>query len=257
VGWRYDVVVWSRLEMVWVAPHPLLQDFGSDCGAWIPLGEDYGGVNDRHAVLQRDVADVFFARWDILYDGRIMKVHPCLSRGAICAMNNERCLAVLLRHYNVSVCRFPSASFLGCCKVGGVRQCSKATCQTRVVWTNTTADGTRERQLVHGKYPTEMTTAAMHSAAWLSPGAHLMRRSTAAGEAHPAIAASSAVGWSRHLHSQHSLVLHIPTSGRSKFTEMVRQSKLKFWSPKRVLVQFVHGESGQLVREPPQCCLVR
>lgn len=36
---RYDRVVASRLELLWLSPHPPLEVLGSEC-AWVPSGED-------------------------------------------------------------------------------------------------------------------------------------------------------------------------------------------------------------------------
>ena len=38
-GARYDRVVASRLELLWLSPHPPLEVLGSEC-AWVPSGED-------------------------------------------------------------------------------------------------------------------------------------------------------------------------------------------------------------------------
>jgi hypothetical protein len=52
---RYDRFVITRSDFVWLCPHPPLSVL--DRGAiWVPSGEDYGGLNDRHLVASR--ADV-------------------------------------------------------------------------------------------------------------------------------------------------------------------------------------------------------
>ena len=40
------------------------------------MGETYGGVNDRHAVMNRDVAEVYFGRFDLIMNGRVRDVEP-------------------------------------------------------------------------------------------------------------------------------------------------------------------------------------
>ena len=51
-------VVFSRLEFWWLRPHPPLRLLHPSV-VWLPSGEDYyGGVNDRHAVLNRSAAQV-------------------------------------------------------------------------------------------------------------------------------------------------------------------------------------------------------
>ena len=63
LGMLYDRVVHSRLEFVWLRPHPPLELLAKHA-VWIPSGEDYyGGLNDRHAVLSRAAAEVYMRRW--------------------------------------------------------------------------------------------------------------------------------------------------------------------------------------------------
>lgn len=50
---RYDRFVVTRSDFVWPCPHPPLSVL--DRGAlWIPEGEDYGGLTDRHLVVSRE-----------------------------------------------------------------------------------------------------------------------------------------------------------------------------------------------------------
>ena len=73
-GWMYDRIIHTRLEFVWLRPHPSLHLL-SPHAVWIPSGEDYyGGVNDRHAVLSRAAAEVYMRRWDLIADGTILKL---------------------------------------------------------------------------------------------------------------------------------------------------------------------------------------
>ncbi|MGZ5374767.1 MAG: hypothetical protein ACXWDK_10920, partial [Aeromicrobium sp.] len=52
---RYDRFVITRSDFVWLCPHPPLSilDRGS---LWIPDGEQYGGLTDRHLVVSREDA---------------------------------------------------------------------------------------------------------------------------------------------------------------------------------------------------------
>jgi len=52
---RYDRFVISRSDFVWLCPHPPLSILSHDA-IWLPNGEDFGGLNDRHIVVSR--ADV-------------------------------------------------------------------------------------------------------------------------------------------------------------------------------------------------------
>lgn len=47
---RYDSFIVTRSDYVWTAPHPPLSALDSEY-LWIPDGEGYGGITDRHVVL--------------------------------------------------------------------------------------------------------------------------------------------------------------------------------------------------------------
>jgi len=63
---RYDRFVITRSDFVWLCPHPPLSVL--DRGAiWLPNGEDYGGLTDRHLVAsQANVVDCLNVIEDIL-----------------------------------------------------------------------------------------------------------------------------------------------------------------------------------------------
>lgn len=50
---RYDRFVVTRSDFVWLCPHPPLAILDR-ASLWIPDGEDYGGVTDRHLVVSRE-----------------------------------------------------------------------------------------------------------------------------------------------------------------------------------------------------------
>eukprot|EP00966_Prymnesium_polylepis_P283520 6550576-Prymnesium_polylepis.1 len=76
----YERVVHSRLEYVWLAPHPPLALL-EPRHVWIPSGEDYYlGYNDRHAVMNRSTADIYFGRWRHILDGEVMRIDRQLNR---------------------------------------------------------------------------------------------------------------------------------------------------------------------------------
>lgn len=75
VGRRYDRVCFSRLEYLWLAPHPPLELLWSGA-VWLPSGGTSGGVNDRHALMDRAAADVYFRRWDLLFAPDLMERLP-------------------------------------------------------------------------------------------------------------------------------------------------------------------------------------
>ena len=115
-GSQYDVVVWSRLEMHWLAPHPLLSALPVKSCLWTPIGEDYAGINDRHAIFRRNLASTYLGRWDALFTGRIFEIWPTDKIGR---QSSERYMAKWLAHYNVSHCYFPSVAYLTCCGAAG------------------------------------------------------------------------------------------------------------------------------------------
>ena len=49
---RYDRFVITRSDFVWLCPHPPMSILDRDA-IWLPDGEDYGGLNDRHMVVSR------------------------------------------------------------------------------------------------------------------------------------------------------------------------------------------------------------
>ena len=49
---RYDRFVLTRSDFVWLSPHPPLDILDPDL-IWVPEGENYGGLNDRHLVASR------------------------------------------------------------------------------------------------------------------------------------------------------------------------------------------------------------
>ena len=56
-GRLYERVLWSRIDMTWVHEHPPLRLLPS-LYLWVPYGEDFKGLNDRHAVCNRTAANV-------------------------------------------------------------------------------------------------------------------------------------------------------------------------------------------------------
>src|SRR5262249_28128423 len=63
---RYDRFVITRSDFVWLCPHPPLHVL-SPREIWLPNGEYYGGLPDRHFVVSReDVVDCLNGIEDIL-----------------------------------------------------------------------------------------------------------------------------------------------------------------------------------------------
>jgi hypothetical protein len=109
IGAAYKRVVYSRLELVWLRPHPPLSVLGEQY-AWIPSGEDHSaGVNDRHAVLNRSAAALYLRRWSAIISGDILQIYPHLTG------NSEQYLGRTLLHFRVPIRRFAAVAFLDCC----------------------------------------------------------------------------------------------------------------------------------------------
>ena len=74
---KYEIAAFSRLDYQWVAPHlPLwmLETWFHEIQLFIPFGDDFGGLYDRHAVMTRDCADSYFGGWRYLTAGGIYRV---------------------------------------------------------------------------------------------------------------------------------------------------------------------------------------
>ena len=191
-GGRFDRIIHTRLDLQWLRPHPPLRLL-SAAAAWVPTGEDYyGGLNDRHAVLSRSAAEIYFGRWDALLDGSVMRIEPQLARGRVehgAAMSNEHLLAATLRHARVPLRRFPAIAHLRCCdgkamcfadgryerpvpasltewsRPPGATVCTPSGCSLQ--------EGGTPPWVVCGKYPSEVEMAVQHALALAVPGAAL------------------------------------------------------------------------------------
>ena len=63
---RYDRFVITRSDFVWLCPHPPLSVLDREA-IWVPDGEDWGGLPDRHLVVSRaDVVNCLNIIEDIL-----------------------------------------------------------------------------------------------------------------------------------------------------------------------------------------------
>ena len=141
------------------------------CPVWSPRGEDYGGLNDRHAALSRDAAAVYLGRWDLLDSGALNRVPQLCcpwfngtldNQTRLGAISSERLLAVLLLHFRLTSCRFPPFAYLLCCDVGGRASCNKRGCVRHEV---------PPYGALASKYSGEMLAAVAHADVAHSPGA--------------------------------------------------------------------------------------
>ena len=84
------------------------------CPLWVPLAEDSGGLNDRHALMSREVADSYLSRYDSIFDGRLFDVQPGYHNRSLTGQSSERYLAMIVTYHHIPVCRFPVFAFLQC-----------------------------------------------------------------------------------------------------------------------------------------------
>lgn len=118
-GRRYSRLVHSRLETVWLRPHPPLELL-ERAAVWIPSGEDYyGGWNDRHAVLSREAAEIYMRRWDFIVGGEVLWIDPQMRRAVVddgLRTQDENLVRNVLEHFHLGPARrFPAVQYLGCC----------------------------------------------------------------------------------------------------------------------------------------------
>jgi hypothetical protein len=102
---RYDRFVITRSDFVWLCPHPPLSILDRDA-IWLPDGEDYGGLNDRHLVASRaDVVNCLNTIEDILLDS--VQLYEEMRRRT--GWNDEQFLAHHLSRKGIlhKVKRFP------------------------------------------------------------------------------------------------------------------------------------------------------
>ena len=175
-GSQYETIVWSRLELQWLAPHtPLHVISFQTCSVWTPIGEDYAGLNDRHAIFIREIAPIYLGRWDAILKGRLFDIYQHhMHRHAIGHQSSERYMAMTLAHYNLSHCYLPTFAYLMCCATVG--HCYKTAClHMRVAPALGLTDKTVGLSALNasGKYLKEMASALLHAAALQHPDAQL------------------------------------------------------------------------------------
>lgn len=73
-GQQYTLVVQTRPDLVWSHPHPPATYFEGSA-VWIPEGSDWGGLNDRHAVIERSLLDAYLGSgWEDLVSGAAVRL---------------------------------------------------------------------------------------------------------------------------------------------------------------------------------------
>ena len=145
---------------MWLIPHPSVHRLQPSSCVWVPIEEDYGGINDRHALLDRTGASAYLGRWNMLLSGKVLDIAPCM-RERQCTQSSERLTAATIIYHNLTVCRFPSAAFLQCCRDAHRGVCYKTAChkwhwplQKQAV--GLTQNTSANISAISGKYPKEV-----------------------------------------------------------------------------------------------------
>lgn len=161
-GARYRRVVWSRLEYDWLAPHPPLRVLDE---GWVWTPPD-SSMSDRHAVLDRAAADVWFRRWELLLSRDLFAVLP---KRLVLRGGPEHLLREILKQRGLRVLTFPPTMLLSCCHVSSMCFMAWSCVRARGV---PTSSGTRD---VYGKYFHELKMAVPHARALACAGAEFVR----------------------------------------------------------------------------------
>lgn len=106
----YDWFVITRTDFMWLSDHPNVFSNGCD-KVYIPTGQDWGGINDRHIVCHRNYILQYLSLLDTLLFKTDELLDICQKNG-INMLNSERFLAIHLMMHNIAIARFPSVSFL-------------------------------------------------------------------------------------------------------------------------------------------------
>ena len=70
-GMRFELLVGARVDLLWLSPPPLHLAHGH--GVLIPDGQDWGGLNDRWAIMDRHFAGIWFGRWRAVTQGDFLQ----------------------------------------------------------------------------------------------------------------------------------------------------------------------------------------
>jgi len=147
---RYKWVIFSRLDLYWLFPHPPVHRLGPESlgrVAWIPAGQDWGwGLNDRHATMERSVSDAYLSRWDAVVDGSVLS-YIAAAKKLRKKVSGETLLKVWLQRARVNMGRFSPVAAVLCCREGPSCQHEAGTLRPKI---SPTVAG-----IMCAKYPSE------------------------------------------------------------------------------------------------------
>lgn len=113
---RYEWVVRSRPDFMWLTPHPPLSALKADM-LWTFDTEHYLFMNDRHVAGGHDVMfDAFLNRMNILKTGDPVIYKDAVNNGSIYGgLGDEGFSQLVADAKNIHVAQMPTLAFLGLC----------------------------------------------------------------------------------------------------------------------------------------------
>merc|ERR1711957_316596 len=109
-GMRYKWAARSRPDLMWMVPHPPLSLMDTVNQIWVPEGEDYDGINVRHAIGLRDlVVPTLLSRLDFVLNGDPIALN--MPYGA----NDETLNRRILEGKGIKVGRYDTPAHLSPC----------------------------------------------------------------------------------------------------------------------------------------------
>ena len=125
--WTYDWMIHARVDMMWLAPHVPLALLDPRL-LWVPPRSG-DGVSDRHAVVPRHLADVYFRqRWQLLQQQDLLEILPIES---LTSDDPEHYLENVLIARGVPLGAFPIPAYIGCCAAH--ERCFQTACRHAVM----------------------------------------------------------------------------------------------------------------------------
>eukprot|EP01004_Peranema_trichophorum_P003725 NODE_2698_length_1514_cov_40.649892_g2324_i0.p1 GENE.NODE_2698_length_1514_cov_40.649892_g2324_i0~~NODE_2698_length_1514_cov_40.649892_g2324_i0.p1 ORF type:complete len:347 (+),score=16.93 NODE_2698_length_1514_cov_40.649892_g2324_i0:40-1080(+) len=115
---KYKWIIRTRPDIFWVIEHPVISIFESkwNSSIWVPEGSEFNGINDRHAVVPRNIAESYFRRWSYLRNGDALKfVGKLNKRPNVCYSWRRRAynffaecyLMLTITYYQITTKTFP------------------------------------------------------------------------------------------------------------------------------------------------------
>jgi hypothetical protein len=98
---RYDRFVITRSDFIWEMPHPKIERLDPS-GIWIPYGEFYWGVTDRHVILSREYLKGYLDLIDPILKDTPKLIHNMLAFNPKPNWNHEQYILFHLKSLNLA-----------------------------------------------------------------------------------------------------------------------------------------------------------